>query len=44
MHQLCECRHTYGYPDEIVMAIYDERHHLGKAVDTLKDQLEEVET
>ena len=38
----CECRHTYRYPDEIVIAIDDERRRLGKAVDTLRVQLEEA--
>ncbi|XP_027184206.1 carboxyl-terminal-processing peptidase 1, chloroplastic-like [Coffea eugenioides] len=41
-HRSCECRHTYGYPDEVVLAVDDERRYLGKAVDRLVRQLEEA--
>ncbi|XP_071916246.1 uncharacterized protein [Coffea arabica] len=38
----CECRHTFGYPDEVVLAVDDERRRLGKAADRLARQLEEA--
>ena len=41
-HRPCECRLTYGYPDEVVLAVDDERRRLGKAVDRLTRQLEEA--
>ena len=41
-HRLCECRFTYGYPEEVVLAVDDERRRLGKAVDRLTIQLEEA--
>nr|XP_027122238.1 uncharacterized protein LOC113739200 [Coffea arabica] len=41
-HRPCECRFTYGYPDEVVLAVDDERRRLGKAVDRLTRQLEEA--
>ena len=42
MNISCECRHTYRNPDEVVMAIDDERHRLGRVVDTLRAQLDET--
>ena len=41
-HRSCECRHTYGYPDEVVLAVDDERRYLGKVADRLVRQLEEA--
>ena len=38
----CACWYTYGYPDEIVLALDDERYHLDRTVETLREQLEEA--
>ena len=42
MNRSCECRHSYGYPDEVVLAVDDEQRRLGKANDRLLRQLEEA--
>ena len=38
----CQCCYTYGYPDEVVLAVDDERRSLGVACDRLTRQQEEV--
>ena len=38
----CACWYTYSYPDEVVLAMDDERYHLDQTVETLRAQLEEA--
>ena len=40
----CDCRHTYGYPDEVVLALDDERCRLGRANERMRRQLEEIQS
>lgn len=42
MDRPCECRYIFGYPEEVVLAVDDERRRLRKAADRLARQLEEV--
>ena len=42
LYRPCECYYTYGYPDEVVLAVDDERCYLRRACDHLTRQLEEA--
>ena len=41
-HRCCECRHTYAYPNPIVLAVVEERKALAKDNARLKPELNQL--
>ena len=41
-HRRCECRHTYTYPNMVVLAVIEEREELAKDNDRLEAEVKRV--